>query len=400
MKVQVPLQQQQENNSSGKTPIKKFTTKLLLENKATQLEQLGMFRSSSAPPMEGLLDEPSTPTTPSQMNPVEASYRSNPQYYDYYYSHKNLNPRLPPPIIPVNNNLNHNHTTINKKLNNTMMDQYDDNAPNSPGAVGEEMKMLNINKSSSSSVRNSVLDLIQQDFPRTPSPVYNREQLSKLSAFFQQSNEGNANSNYMKGMQQQDENDESGVEQAMNQLSIHQQQQGWDEFITPTNTNANNYNVHYPPHHHHPQHHPGNYHPPHPQHHHYMGPPTQQHHGVVPPNYQQQQHSGNNSPNLGYYPNTNGAGLNGGVSYPPHAHPHYGHPQAGFYAPPFDQHHVMNATGGGHYGNVPPFMPPNVNGMNTTSVNNQQQNNAGNMSPGQRNNGYHHPNVVPPPSSL
>jgi hypothetical protein len=61
------------------------------EEKFMKKEEFGLFRSGSAPPdvqpMNSFSDE------------MKSDYRYDPAYYNYYYSQRLVNPRLPPPIV-------------------------------------------------------------------------------------------------------------------------------------------------------------------------------------------------------------------------------------------------------------------------------------------------------------
>lgn len=72
--------------------------------------ELNLYRSGSAPPsVQGSLTavgglfgdglQPNADTRADSGLPSEEELRSNPAYLDYYYSHVNLNPRLPPPPL-------------------------------------------------------------------------------------------------------------------------------------------------------------------------------------------------------------------------------------------------------------------------------------------------------------
>ncbi|CAB4302593.1 unnamed protein product [Prunus armeniaca] len=177
-------------------------------------------RSGSAPPsmegsfssIENLLSQHNSSMGTSSTNlssivnnvEFEEHLRSDPAYLAYYLSNMNLNASLPPPLI-----LRENHHMVrqigglgtNRKLpslddssNGSLHlsqgslpthkeDPTDarsatiskDNLAENSGAV-----MPVKNTASLASYNKSLVDLIQQDFPRTPSPVYNQSLPSSL----------------------------------------------------------------------------------------------------------------------------------------------------------------------------------------------------------------------------
>ncbi|KAH9317095.1 hypothetical protein KI387_018864, partial [Taxus chinensis] len=81
-----------------------------LHESSERERELNLYRSGSAPPsvqgslaavggMFGTGFEPSMDTRLGNGFTSEEDIRSNPAYLEYYYSHVNLNPRLPPPLI-------------------------------------------------------------------------------------------------------------------------------------------------------------------------------------------------------------------------------------------------------------------------------------------------------------
>ncbi|KAJ7979427.1 Pumilio-like 5 [Quillaja saponaria] len=81
----------------------------------------------------------------------EEQLRADPAYLAYYCSNVNLNPRLPPPLISWEKRRLVRH--IDSFSNNRGLSSIDD---------------------SSKGQHKNVVDLIQEDFPRTPSPVYSK----------------------------------------------------------------------------------------------------------------------------------------------------------------------------------------------------------------------------------
>ncbi|XP_010545492.1 PREDICTED: pumilio homolog 5 [Tarenaya hassleriana] len=115
----------------------------------------------------------------------EEEIRSDPAYVAYYLSNINLNPRLPPPLI----------SRENQHLVRRFGGLGDDSSPSSiDNNVGIGKRPLLSSRSalsthtevpedeasgeqsyiSSSGRHKSLVDLIQEDFPRTPSPVFNQ----------------------------------------------------------------------------------------------------------------------------------------------------------------------------------------------------------------------------------
>jgi hypothetical protein len=161
----------------------------------------------------------------------EELMRQNPEYHKYYYTHKNINPRLPPPIFNggwqnwqypqflntpsnVNNNVNNmmmmnnniSHLDFNENGSTNLTEHKDGNYegenktkklihapkpqkdPSSQSSswnfdeplLGENRSLSNSNSNLSNLLNNSNSNnntkgvrAINQDFPRTSSPIYN-----------------------------------------------------------------------------------------------------------------------------------------------------------------------------------------------------------------------------------
>ncbi|MCO5586548.1 hypothetical protein L7F22_040489 [Adiantum nelumboides] len=137
----------------------------------------------------------------------EQELRSDPAYLAYYYSHINLNPRLPPPIISCDNYLLAQHLASNNFSDKRKLRSFDDSNKRSLFSAQSILPTHNEETESSEDEKfpignllrqvsdnwaekggdvlptnsfyglgvrpKSLVDLIQQDFPRTPSPVYN-----------------------------------------------------------------------------------------------------------------------------------------------------------------------------------------------------------------------------------
>ncbi|XP_042497150.1 pumilio homolog 5 [Macadamia integrifolia] len=135
----------------------------------------------------------------------EEQLRADPAYLAYYCSNVNLNPRLPPPLISrENRRLVHHMGGFGNKWRLTSLDDSgdesvklsrgtlsthkeepeDDRSPRQvSGDWAERSSLFPGQQSSSLAGRHkSLVDLIQEDFPRTPSPVYNQSRSSSHAA--------------------------------------------------------------------------------------------------------------------------------------------------------------------------------------------------------------------------
>ncbi|KAE9594316.1 putative armadillo-like helical, pumilio domain-containing protein [Lupinus albus] len=169
-------------------------------------------RSGSAPPsmegsfhaIENLLSQQSSTQNASlatlnramQNCESEEELRADPAYLAYYSSHVNLNPRLPPPLISRENRHMRHHTSgfsnnwglsfaddsrgslqLSQWTLATHKEESDDDSLQQP-YDNELVKTSEIwrrpDAASSASQHKNVVDLIQEDFPRTMSPVYNK----------------------------------------------------------------------------------------------------------------------------------------------------------------------------------------------------------------------------------
>ncbi|CAL0334892.1 unnamed protein product [Lupinus luteus] len=170
-------------------------------------------RSGSAPPsmegsfhaIENLLSQQNTTQNASlatlnkamQKCESEEQLRADPAYLAYYSSHVNLNPRLPPPLISrENRHMGHHISSFNNNWGSPFADdssrssthlsqwtlathkeESEDESPQQP-YDNESVKTSDIwprpDEASSASQHKNVVDLIQEDFPRTVSPVYNK----------------------------------------------------------------------------------------------------------------------------------------------------------------------------------------------------------------------------------
>ncbi|KAF6141790.1 hypothetical protein GIB67_027968 [Kingdonia uniflora] len=127
----------------------------------------------------------------------EDQLRADPAYLAYYCSNVNLNPRLPPPLISRENRRLVRH--IGGFGNNWRLSSFDDTShgslnlsqgslsthkeepeeERSPRQVSDDWAQMTSTFIPGQSItfsagrHKSLVDLIQEDFPRTPSPIYN-----------------------------------------------------------------------------------------------------------------------------------------------------------------------------------------------------------------------------------
>ncbi|CAL0301512.1 unnamed protein product [Lupinus luteus] len=169
-------------------------------------------RSGSAPPsmegsfhaIENLLSQQSSTQNASlatlnramQKCESEEELRADPAYLAYYSSHVNLNPRLPPPLISrENRHIRHHNSGFSNNWGLSFADdsksslqlsqwtlathkeESDDDSLQQPydnELVKTSEMWRRPDAASSTSQHKNVVDLIQEDFPRTMSPVYNK----------------------------------------------------------------------------------------------------------------------------------------------------------------------------------------------------------------------------------
>ncbi|XVF23319.1 hypothetical protein REPUB_Repub13aG0027400 [Reevesia pubescens] len=132
----------------------------------------------------------------------EEQLRSDPAYFAYYCSNINLNPRLPPPLISRENRrlarhiggFGHNWraTSIDDSGNgslpfyrtslSTHKEEPEDGSPRQASDKWTEDSYMSLLEQDSLTGRHkSLVDLIQEDFPRTPSPVYSQSRSSGIT---------------------------------------------------------------------------------------------------------------------------------------------------------------------------------------------------------------------------
>lgn len=149
-------------------------------------------RSGSAPPsmegsfaaIENLISQQNFTSNAVDSYESEEQLRADPAYFTYYWSNVNLNPRLPPPIISGENRRLIRH--IGSTGNGLRLTSFDDI---SNGSIRVRLGNLPTHKEESEDDRSphqgtnewassdqlkSLVELIQDNFPRTPSPVYNQ----------------------------------------------------------------------------------------------------------------------------------------------------------------------------------------------------------------------------------
>ncbi|XP_057980594.1 pumilio homolog 5-like isoform X1 [Malania oleifera] len=127
----------------------------------------------------------------------EEQLRADPAYLAYYCSNVNLNPRLPPPLIPrgiqqqachiggfvqdwrltSSNDRGDGFLQLQGTLSTHREDPEDDKSPQHGSDDWAERSCGFLSRPDTGSLaekHKSLVDLIQNDFPRTPSPVYNQ----------------------------------------------------------------------------------------------------------------------------------------------------------------------------------------------------------------------------------
>lgn len=154
---------------------KHFIGNILLETDEEQGlardEFSGMRRPGSAPP--SAMDK--IPNTPESIDPNDP--RLDPAYFHYYYSQRPIDPRLPPPLLSWRQA---NVLQFNQRGNPEQEYAEDNNGLNHlQESWGDIMGAKN------QKFRTSLVERIQEDFPRTPSPVFANSG-SRFAQFLQQ----------------------------------------------------------------------------------------------------------------------------------------------------------------------------------------------------------------------
>ncbi|KAG9449274.1 hypothetical protein H6P81_009239 [Aristolochia fimbriata] len=213
---------------TGKWPPTRDATRLASSSNSVATQDLGSLlrgnrfhgngkdsipsRSGSAPPsMEGsfsairnLIDQQHSTFEGSLANlssaiensETEEQLRADPAYLAYYSAHVNLNPRLPPPLVSrEKRHLAHHASGLGDNWRLTSFDDSTSGSMFMPRAAlsthkeepeeeksprlasdewtGKGSGFLSGQYTTSSAARHkSLVDLIQEDFPRTPSPIF------------------------------------------------------------------------------------------------------------------------------------------------------------------------------------------------------------------------------------
>eukprot|EP00005_Dracoamoeba_jomungandri_P000822 CAMPEP_0174250706 /NCGR_PEP_ID=MMETSP0439-20130205/793_1 /TAXON_ID=0 /ORGANISM="Stereomyxa ramosa, Strain Chinc5" /LENGTH=861 /DNA_ID=CAMNT_0015330845 /DNA_START=106 /DNA_END=2691 /DNA_ORIENTATION=- len=164
--------------------------------------ELALQRPSSAPaimPDSRLPLHVASPSELEEINPQDP--RLDPQYYEYYYSQRPLDPRLPPPLIlPWNRSYapfseDEENYQLAQQMQRASQEEFPESKlvapqPESRTSVGYPQQLGDWGNNtleenwSHGKTREKILtgvgkqsrlvDMIQQDFPRTPSPVYSK----------------------------------------------------------------------------------------------------------------------------------------------------------------------------------------------------------------------------------
>ncbi|MCO5588874.1 hypothetical protein L7F22_042835 [Adiantum nelumboides] len=173
---------------------------------------VGLHRSGSAPPsvegslasMGGLYANQVAGSGDGNGNDIidsEQELRSDPAYLAYYYSHVNLNPRLPPPLVTRENYVLAQRLAAGGLTDKRKLRAFDDSSSRSlfatqpmlpthteePESEEEKSPMAGLLRQVwgergadgatgllYANRPKSLVDLIQEDFPRTPSPVFSQ----------------------------------------------------------------------------------------------------------------------------------------------------------------------------------------------------------------------------------
>lgn len=155
---------------------------------------VGDLRRQQNPSLQGIFEN--LPDA-AEISESEEQLRSDPAYLAYYYSNVNLNPRLPPPLVSRENQRLAYHIGSSPEnwrkhsfddsikgssfmprsvLSTHKEESEDDRSPRIESEGKAEMSSAFVSGQYASYMQGrhkSLVDLIQEDFPRTPSPVYN-----------------------------------------------------------------------------------------------------------------------------------------------------------------------------------------------------------------------------------
>ncbi|KAI9490839.1 armadillo-type protein [Zychaea mexicana] len=133
-------------------------------------------RSSSAPPTQVLAQRANNNSSTSMdgfANPADP--RHDPEYLKYYHEHSRLDPRLPPPAYEPGQSW---QLWKDSEMSASHQQGYGSNGKHFRAADTNDISAsATAGPSSGASRRNrNLVDLIQEDFPRTPSPMYALQQ--------------------------------------------------------------------------------------------------------------------------------------------------------------------------------------------------------------------------------
>jgi len=137
------------------------------QNKFLEKEELARFRSSSAPPRS----EEQNENDFFSKDPTNEDFRYNPIYYTYYQKNRLLNPRLPPPIVR-----DWRDTLLRNRFKEIPVE-----IEKPQSGEDDSEKELGWDVASKKQSPPSLVDRIQEDFPRTPSSVYKMQQYQDLN---------------------------------------------------------------------------------------------------------------------------------------------------------------------------------------------------------------------------
>ncbi|KAH3761493.1 Pumilio1 in complex with Cyclinb reverse Rna [Pelomyxa schiedti] len=177
-------------NNTAKTPSSPHTTRLV-SGRPPPVNLLGdehdfrgdlVQRSTSAPPSL-VPDQVHTPD-PIYADLTSQEFRMDPVYHQYYFSRRPIDHRLPPPIAAWNwqpdSRIGASITALEPRKEKVLVVGGSANSPAKPMPPRQDNKVWGFDPDSNGSPTTasvqpkSVLEKIQHDFPRTPSPVYQK----------------------------------------------------------------------------------------------------------------------------------------------------------------------------------------------------------------------------------
>eukprot|EP00667_Euglena_gracilis_P002597 EG_transcript_2598 len=135
-------------------------------------------RPTSAPPVvTHAFEAPQPVHTPQYDVDSAKAFRADPAYSKWYYSQNPRDPRLPPPIVRPQPHTA--HPGMHFKEGEEGKVHVAAPAPHAGGFSATAAAMQSFNDSA---YQKGLVAMIQDDFPRTPSPVYGKEVLSHAAA--------------------------------------------------------------------------------------------------------------------------------------------------------------------------------------------------------------------------